>query len=207
MHILENPTESPQRGIGAGPELKCRCHRRDNLLQSCEITVVQAATPSQFPDPFDRIEFRTVGRKKVQAKVTGDLSPPRLMEFGMVIASVVDDDHQFPARADSVSLQFPIKVPAGHGVKLCPLGRDMTSLPSSGARRRKADALTRRGTQDKPDRPLRAASTCGSASRVLLKVNFIHGPQINVVSARQCAEFLCVACKNESACAIRTRLA
>src|SRR5580704_9658368 len=114
--MLENPAEALQRGVWAGPRFKGWFNRRDDLLQDCKITVVNAATPGEFPDPFDRIEFRTVGRQKVQAKVTGDFPPPWLMELGMVITGIVDDDHHFPAWP-TVSLQFSKEVPAGDSVK------------------------------------------------------------------------------------------
>jgi hypothetical protein len=185
--MLENPTEAPQRGVGTGPDLECGCHRRDHLIQSCEIAVVKTAPPSQLPDPFDRIEFRTVGRQEVQAKMIRDLSSPSHMQVGMVIASVVEDHHHFPAWA-TAALQFPVKIPAGAGVKhTVGPGQDQLAI-SEAYGPEKADALSRRRMQ--ANRIGYLGRNPHTATRaMLLEMNFIHGPQINVVSSRQCAEF------------------
>ncbi len=67
-----------------------------------------------------------------------------------------------------MSLQFSEQSPSRSRALNLPLGRrhdQLAVFEAHGAE--KADALTRRGIADKPDRPLRAAPTCGSASRAV----------------------------------------
>ena len=64
--------------------------------------MVMQATPSEeFPDAFDGIEFRAVGRQELQMKMRFMLSPPGRVQGRMVITSVVADDHDAPTRAAS----------------------------------------------------------------------------------------------------------
>ena len=187
--MLENPTETLQRRVGAGPAFKGWRQRGDHRSQGCEIAVMKTAPPGQLPNPFDRIEFRAVGRQKMQGEVANHCASPSFMKVGMVIASIVDDDHHFPAWT-AVALQFPVEVPAGAGVKraIGPGHDQFAVLEAHGAE--KADALSRRSMQT--NRIVHFGRHPHAAARaVLLKVNFIHGPQINVVPSRQCAEFFC----------------
>src|SRR5580658_28676 len=150
---------------------------------------MQTAPPSQLPDPFDRIEFWTIGRQKMQTKVIFDFSSPSRMQVGMVIASVVDNHHHFPAWA-TAALQFAVKIPAGAGIKhAVGLGHEQLAIFETYSPE-KTDAFSRWGME--ANRIFHFGRNPHAATRaVLLEVNFIHRPQINVVSSRQCPEFFC----------------
>jgi len=102
---------------------------RDDAVQRGAVLVVQAAAPNQFPNALDRVELRTVGRKKMQVKVSGDLGSPSSRQDGVVIARVVDDDDDLASALPAHALEFPQEVPAGDRIEHA-FGRAITSLPS-----------------------------------------------------------------------------
>ena len=51
------------------PVFKLRLDDSDDLLQYRKISVVQALTARQLPDPLNRIQFGAVGRQVIQHKV------------------------------------------------------------------------------------------------------------------------------------------
>jgi len=185
--VLKDAAKTLQGGVWMRPKPEDRIHRGDNLLQSREIAVMKTAAAQQLPDPFNRIELRTVGRQEMQIEMVLHCLAPRLMQAGVVIPSVVDDRDQLAARAP-VALQFSIKVPAGDGVEHAVGSRhdQFTVLESHGTE--KADALA--GGRVPTNGILHLRRNPHAAARtVLLKVNFIHRPQINIIPSRQCAEF------------------
>ena len=185
--MLKDATKTLQGSVRARPNPKSRLNCRNEFVQIREVTIVETATPDQLPHAFDRIEFWTVWRQEMQAEVVGHQAAPGRMQVGMVIASVVQDDDHFPMRA-VVPSEFGVEIPAGVGVKdAIGSGHDQLAVVEA-YRAEKTDALACRrmeanGVSQFRRNPQAAART------VLLKMNFIQRPQVNVASSRQCAKF------------------
>ena len=108
-------TQPPKRGIWACPTTQTRFNGQHDVTQVGKISVVQATAANQFPNPFDGIEFRAIGRQKMQTKVLSDLSAPVFMETGMMIASIVGDDHSLASSPSRRPFEFAEELPAGLG--------------------------------------------------------------------------------------------
>lgn len=186
--MLGNAAEASQRQVWARPSIKAWRNCRDHVLQRREVLVVNAAAADQFPHPLDGIEFRTVGRQKVELEVAANLFPPSLVQAGVVIAGIVDDHDHLAARCSGDALDSSVEGPAGAGVKhALGLGHDELAIPQSD-RPKLTDALARRGVE--ADRIVYLRGHPHAAARaVLLKLNFIHGPEIKIGSGFQNAEF------------------
>ena len=52
---------------------------------------MEAKPTGEFPDPFDGIQIRAIGRQEVQAELGSLLTAPLQMEFGAMILGVVTD--------------------------------------------------------------------------------------------------------------------
>jgi hypothetical protein len=69
-----------------------------HLIKFWEVNVMQAKSARQFPDAFNRIEVRTIGRKKVEDKPRLDLLSPSLMQQRVMVLRIVqNNDHLFSA--------------------------------------------------------------------------------------------------------------
>src|SRR5450755_2004510 len=79
--------------IASGPGCELGFNRADDVLEIGEVAIVQATTACELPHSLDRIEFGTVRGKEIQSKVMGVLFPPRSVQAGVVITSIVGDDH------------------------------------------------------------------------------------------------------------------
>jgi hypothetical protein len=67
---------------------------------------MQAKPTRQFPDALDRIELRTIRRKKVERKASLHLLSPSLMQERVMVLRVVDNnDHSFSASKTATSSQ------------------------------------------------------------------------------------------------------
>jgi hypothetical protein len=50
----------------------------NDAVQQAEVSIVEAQPTGQFPDPFDGIQIRAIGRQEVQAELGSLLvAPPR----------------------------------------------------------------------------------------------------------------------------------
>jgi hypothetical protein len=75
--------------IASGPGCELGFKRADDVLEIGEVAIVQATTACELPHSLDRIEFGTVRGKEIQSKVMGVLFPPRSVQAGAVITSIV----------------------------------------------------------------------------------------------------------------------
>jgi hypothetical protein len=185
--MLADTTPALQRGIGTRPHLEHGINGVDHVVQCWKVTIMQAATPGQLPDPLNRIEFRTVWRQEMQTKVFRDFFAPRRVERGVVIMRIVYDHHDLPS-GTTMARQLPKEVPARHRVKHTIGSRHHELALLQPHRDEKADALSRRGV--KTNRIIHFWRHPHAATRtMLLEVNFIHRPQIDFVLPGQGAEF------------------
>jgi len=63
----------------------------NDAVQQAKVSIVEAQPTGQFPDPFDGIQIRAIGRQEVQAELGSLLVAPPPMEFGAMIWCVVAD--------------------------------------------------------------------------------------------------------------------
>jgi hypothetical protein len=69
-----------------------------HLIKFWEVNVMQAKSARQFLDAFNRIEVRTIRRKKVERKPRLDLLSPGLMQQRVMVLRIVQNyDHSFSA--------------------------------------------------------------------------------------------------------------
>ena len=188
MPMLNDATETLKREVGARPVEQPRCDRRDNVVQSREIPIVQTTAADQLPDAFDRIKFRAVRRQEMQAEMCCDFVPPLLVEARVVVTGVVDNHDNGPARAAADSFDLLEEIPAGIGVEHAfRSGHNEFAIPKS-HRTEIADALTGWGVQADGIGHFRWNPHSTTRS-MLLKMHFIHCPKIEIILARQDAEF------------------
>jgi len=186
--MLSDPAEARQRGVWTGPGPKARSDCRDDVAQLGKVLVVQTAAADQFPNTFDRIEFRTVRRQKVEDKMVGNFLSPRFMQTGVVIASIVDDHDNLSARGLGDSFNPSIEAPAGAGVEH-PVRRRHDQFAILQAHGPKVtDAFTSWGVKTDGILDLRRNPHAASGA-MLLEVHFIHRPQVNFRISCQNPEF------------------
>ena len=58
-----------------------------------EVPVVRGLPTRELPCALDRIEFRTVGREKLQREARLGFAAPVLMQAGMMVRGIVEDDN------------------------------------------------------------------------------------------------------------------
>ena len=88
-----------------------------NLIKFWEVDVMQAKSTRQFPDALNRIELRTIRRKKVERKARLDLLSPSLVQQRVMIFGVVEDnDHSFSA-SNTLVVQLLQEVPTALSVE------------------------------------------------------------------------------------------
>ena len=118
----------------------------------------------------------------------GRLGPPWFVQDSMVIAGVVADDHHFATGAARETLKFPQEVSASLCIEPTFGARhDQFAVPQA-HRAKEAEALAR-GCMA-ADRVVHLGWHPETTARtVLLKVDFIYGPEINLAVSRQLPEF------------------
>jgi hypothetical protein len=153
---------------------------------------MEASAPEQFPDALNRVEFGAVGREEAQLKDVSPPLPPGFMELCVMIAGIVCDDHHFAA-GPTMACQHPEEVQACLGIEHA-IGSGnhqfaVIDSHSTGA----ADGFSGRGM--KANRiVLLGRHPHPAASSVLLKVDLVQSPQVEVIPAHQRPEFfLCLA--------------
>jgi len=88
-----------------------------DLIKFWEVDIMEAKSARQFPDALNRIEVRTIRRKKVERKPRPDLLSPSLMqERVMVLRIVENNDHSFSASKTFVVQLLP-KLPTALSIE------------------------------------------------------------------------------------------
>jgi len=186
--MLSDPAEARQGGVRTGPCTKARSNCGDDVVQFGKVLVVKTAAANQFPNAFDRIEFRAVRRQKVEDEMVRDFPAPLFVQGSVMIASVIDDHNHLSARGLGQSLHPAKESPAGAGVEH-PVWRRHDQFAILQAHGPKVtDAFAGWGV--KADGVLDFGRNPHAAARaMLLEVHFIHSPQINLWVSCQNAEF------------------
>ena len=87
------------------------------MIKFWERDVMEAKPARQFPDAFNRIELRTIGRKEVERKPRLDLLSPSLMQQRVMVLGIVENnDHSFSASKTLVA-QLLQKLPTALSIE------------------------------------------------------------------------------------------
>jgi len=132
----------------------------------------------EFPDALRGVQFRAVGRQEVQAETFRLLLPPVAVQSGVVISGVVGNHHRLSIRASAGGTKLFQELPAGQGVELAHLTSEEELAVAQADRSIIAHAL--------PGGLVKQHGVLGferdphpTARTVLLKMHFVHGPEIN----------------------------
>ena len=132
----------------------------------------------ELPDALRGVQFRTVGRQEIQAKMFRLLLPPIAVQSGMVISGVVGNHHYPSSRASAGGAKLFQELPASQGVELARLLPEEESAVAQADRSIIAHTLA--GRLVKQHGVLGFGRDPHSTARtVLLKMNFVHSPKIN----------------------------
>ena len=63
------------------------------MVKRREVPVVRGLPTREFPHSLDRIEFRTVGWEKLQREARLGFAAPVLVQSGMVVRGIVEDNN------------------------------------------------------------------------------------------------------------------
>lgn len=118
----------------------------NKIIENGKITIMAALVPSQFPDPFDRVQVRTIGWQKIQLKNVSVFMQPWLELPGMMPTSVIHDD-QHGAALSAVTDELSQEQLEGRGVKRFGPPRDKASVLKTHCAQ-KGHALARGGVQE-----------------------------------------------------------
>ena len=132
----------------------------------------------EFPHPLAGIQFGTVRRQEIKGETLGSFLPPVSVQLGMVVFGVVGNDHYPSRRAGADGVKVFQELPTGHGVELARLASEEEFAVAHPDGPKVAHALA--GGMMEQHRVLGFGRDPHPAARtVLLKVHFVHSPEIN----------------------------
>jgi hypothetical protein len=140
------------------------------------------------PDSLDWIQLRTVGWQVQEREPPLRLFSPLLVKAGMMVPGVVDDDHDSPLRVRRDPPQILDEAEVSLSIKLIFFSNRHEFAVTQAYRSEVTDAVS--GRVVKQNRVLVFRCHPHSATRtMLLKVDFIRGPQVNCGISSQELEF------------------
>ncbi len=186
--MLSDRTELAKGGIGSRPGCELPVDELGKLSESREVTIVEPEFAEEFPDSLDGIEVRAVRREEEQDEAGLLKAAPFGVKSGMVIPGVIDDDDDAAALAPAPAPQLAKEGPAGLGIEVSlRLGSDQPSISDPyGAKVADEFAGRRMATNRVPD--FRWNPHAAPAA-VLLEMDFVQRPEINLWVAGESTEF------------------
>src|SRR5438270_11599406 len=103
--------------VSVSPISKLCFHGSDDFLQRRKVSVVDALTTREFPNPLDRIQFGTIGRRVVQHEILPMVVSPFFVKPGMMVSGVVRNDHDGTAAPDTRAASHLQEGKEGHRVE------------------------------------------------------------------------------------------
>ena len=98
--MLGHSAQLPDRFMGPFPIFELTFNCLDHARQCGEVTIMEAQSARQFPDPLDRVQIWAIGRQIAQYELGFLLNPPIGVKFGMMILRIVNnDDYSAPGSA------------------------------------------------------------------------------------------------------------
>jgi hypothetical protein len=186
--MLRNRTKFEKRVTAVSPLGELRLHGIRDMREFREVPVMETQAPSEFPDSLDGVKVRAIRRKEEQLECWLLFSSPCFVHAGVMISSVIDDNHDASTGTTGYLPQVSEKAPGGLGVEFpwFLLGVELAVAKANGPEI--PHRLARRVVQQ--DRIPDFRRNPHPASRaMLLKMDFIDGPQVYVWIGRQFAEF------------------
>ena len=145
-------------------------------------------TTSQFPNSFDRIEFRAVRRHEFQCKALSTFFPPIKMQPGMVVFDIVEDYNNVAIGMTTDTPQLLEKGKESHAVETFPFLRvDELAIPDANSAKI-ADSLAGGMMQENRIGDFRR-NPHSAGGTMLLKPNLIYGPDVESIIMRKIMEF------------------
>jgi hypothetical protein len=182
--MLSDRTEALEDGIGACPDCELGVDDLGEFIERAEESVVEPKPSEQLPGALDGIEFWTVGREEMERKIGFLVASPFRMERSMVILGIVGDDDDTPAGATADAAKLAQEAPTGLGVEAAfRFGSAKLAVPDS-HRTEVADTLAGGRVQTNRIFDLRR-NPHPAATAVLLEMDLIHRPEIDVGSLSQ----------------------
>lgn len=180
--------EAAQGSVFPVPDGKLCVDDFDELIEFRKVPVVQPEFAQEFPDAFNRVKLRTVRGEEEQDEVRFLSATPLGVKTGVVILGVVDDDNDAAASAAAFSTQLAQKCPAGLGIKAAfRFGSDQATITDS-HRAKVTDRLASRGVATDRVADFRRHPHA-TAAAMLLEVNFVQGPKIDLTVCRESLKF------------------
>src|SRR5437879_13884142 len=81
------------------------------LIKFWEVDVMETESARKLPDPFNRIELRTIRRKKVEPKPRLDLLSPSLMQQRVMVLRIVENNDRSFSASKTLVVQLLQKLP------------------------------------------------------------------------------------------------
>lgn len=140
----------------------------------------------QLPDPFDRIEFRTVGRQEIKAQKSPLIPEPRLQGSRMMISGVIQNNYHFLS-GKTMTNQMGQKNLKGFSIELFPLLDYQSPLLQTNGPKH-PDSLMRRCLPENRIFHL-GRNPHDIPGSMLLEMTLIQTPKIKIFSSQKPAEF------------------
>lgn len=138
-----------------------------------------ASSPNQTPDPLYGVQLGAIRRQKVEGKALSLLGSPLLVHLGMMISGIVRD-YYYPAAGFSAGVPEVLEEAQERlGIKTVFLLQEDEFTIAQPHRPEIADAAMGRVMQDHRV-PSLGRHPHAAARTVLLKADFVHGPQFNL---------------------------
>ena len=99
------------------PLIKLSLSAYADLIKFWEVDVMQAKSARELPDPFNRIELRTIRRKKVERKARLDLFSPSLMQQRMMVLRIVENNDRSSSTSKTPVVQLLQKLPTALSIE------------------------------------------------------------------------------------------
>jgi len=149
------------------------------VIKLWEIAIVRTEAARELPNPFNRVQFRAVGRKKVEPQSIAMFSEPWPQLFGMMPAGVINDDNHFSSFS-AMAYELRQKTLERLSIKRFLQTRNKPPIVYTNSTK-DTDAFACRCMQDNRINSFWRYPHDVSRS-VLLEVAFIFRPDINIIS-------------------------
>lgn len=172
--------------IGFFPDPKSTKDGVHEFLQFREVSIMRTKTPGQLPNPFDRIDIGTVGRKKIDLQPKAMLVKPRQKNSCMVMPGVVCNHDHLSIRAGMTKKDSQKSLECLGVERLGRLG-DQAPVGRADGPVHRHRLAGRRMIEDRIG--VFRGNPHDAPGPVLLKMASIGEPQIKVISSGQSSEF------------------
>jgi hypothetical protein len=188
MRMLRHRAKPEKRLVAHAPLLELSLHGGGNKGELREVSIVKTKTADKFPNPFDGVEIRTVGRKEKQLELRLLSFSPLPVHTGVVVLGIVRDDHDATSRAARYPAELPEESPRRLRIK--PLGlllREKLAIAQTDGAKVSHGLASRMMQQN--GIPDFGRDPHPTPRTMLLKMNFINSPKVNVWIGVHFAEF------------------